>query len=72
MGVVDEDVDMTAARLSGPLDKLPGRFEVAKRGEPKHRAPGAAFDLRDHVLGSLFISSANQHTSAMGRREQEP
>jgi hypothetical protein len=57
---------MTAARPSGPLDKVPGRFEVAKRGEPERRAPAAAFDLGDHVLGSLFISSAHQHVSAMG------
>ena len=29
-GVVDEDVDMTGACLSGPLDQVLGRFEVAQ------------------------------------------
>ena len=57
---------MTAACLSGPLDQLPGRLEVAQRGEPERCAASAAFDLGDHVLGSLLIASHYQYVSAAG------
>ena len=64
--VVDEDVDVTVACLSGPLDQVLGRFEVAQRNEPEHRAASAAFDLGDHVFGSLFVASDYQYVSAAG------
>ena len=57
---------MTVARLSGPLDQVLGRFQIAQRGEPERRAAAAAFDLGDHVFGSLFIASDYQYVSAAG------
>jgi hypothetical protein len=57
---------VTAACLSGPLDQLPGRFEVAQRSEPERRAASAAFDLGDHVFGSLLIAPDYQYVSAAG------
>ena len=57
---------MTVACLSGPLDQLPGRLEVAQRGEPERRAASAAFDLGDHVFGSLVVASHYQYVSAAG------
>ena len=65
-GVVDEDVDVTAACLSGPLDQVVGRLEVAQRSEPERCATAAAFDLGDHVFGSLFVASDYQYVSAAG------
>jgi hypothetical protein len=64
--VVDEDVDVTAASLSGPLDQVLGRFEVAQRSEPERCAAAAAFDLGDHVFGSLVIAPDYQYVSAAG------
>jgi len=57
---------MTAARLSGPLDELPGRFEGPSVMSRNTALAPRALDLRDHVLGLLFISSAHQHMGAMG------
>ena len=55
---------MTIAGLSGPLDQLLDRFEVAQRGEPERCTAPAGFDLGDHVFRSLFISSDHQDISA--------
>ncbi len=57
---------MTVARLSGPLDQVLGRFQVAQRGEAERCATAAAFDLGDHVFGSLFVAPDYQYVSAAG------
>jgi len=55
---------VAVAGLSGPLDQVPGRLEVAQRGEPERRAAPAALDLGDHVLGSLFVAPDYQYAGA--------
>ena len=65
-GVVDEDVDVAVACLGGPLDQVQGRFEVAQRSEPVRCAASAAFDLGDHVFGSLLIAPDYRHAGAAG------
>ena len=57
---------MTAACLGGPLDQVPGRLEVAQSSEPERRAAAAAFDLGDHVLGSLLVAPDYQYAGAAG------
>ena len=75
--VVDEDVDVTVACLSGPLDQVPGRFQIAQRSELEYSATAAAFDLGDHVFGSLFVGSDCTSTydagaQCYGRRLADP
>ena len=65
-GVVDEDVDVAVACLGGPLDQVLGRFEVAQRSEPVRCAAAAAFDLGDHVSGSLLVAPDYQYAGAAG------
>ena len=57
---------MTVACLGGPFDQVPARFEVAQRSEPVRCAASAAFDLGDHVSGSLLIAPDYQYSGAAG------
>jgi hypothetical protein len=55
---------VAAACQGGPLDQVPGRFEVDQRGEPERCAAAAAFDLGERVVGSLLLASDYQYVRA--------